>query len=159
MRLKVGSELLEKLRAHVVSGYPLEVCGFLLGSLDPDARETHVRSSRLAINGRVDAAHHRYLIEAEEYRVVERQAADDGMDIVGVYHSHPDAPAEPSAFDLAHAWPNQIYLIVSVEQGAVGDLTGWVLTDDRRSFARVEISVHGATLSTARVEGATCLKS
>jgi len=159
MKLKVGSELLEQVRAHAASGYPLEVCGFLLGSLDLDAREIHVRGSRLAVNGRVDAAHHRYLIDAEEYRVAERQAADDGIEIVGVYHSHPDASAEPSAFDLAHAWPNQVYLIVSVEHGAVGDLTGWVLTNDRRSFAQVEFSAYGATLPTSGVEGAACLKS
>ena len=41
----------------------------------------------------------------------------DGLEIVGYYHSHPDHPAGPSAFDTEHAWPWYSYLIVRVDRG------------------------------------------
>jgi len=54
--------------------------------------------------------------------------------VVGFYHSHPDHPARPSAFDLEHAWPFYSYVIVSVEDGAVADMRSWRLRDDRSEF-------------------------
>ena len=40
--------------------------------------------------------------------------ATRGLDLLGFYHSHPDHPAQPSQFDLDHAWPSFSYVIVSV---------------------------------------------
>jgi proteasome lid subunit RPN8/RPN11 len=159
MTIQVDGDLWQQIQAHAESGYPLEVCGFLLGSLDLERREIHIEGGRPATNERIDAADHRYLIEPAEYRTVEREATDAGTQIVGVYHSHPDAPAEPSTFDLAHAWPNQVYVIVSVVEGVASQLKGWMLTDDRQSFNEVEITDRDAVQSPARVEGVTCPKS
>jgi proteasome lid subunit RPN8/RPN11 len=158
MKIQLENGVLQQVQAHAESGYPAEVCGFLLGSLDLEKREIRVEGGRPATNERVDAAHRRYLIEPAEYRTAEREATDAGTQIVGIYHSHPDAPAEPSTFDLTHAWPNQVYIIVSVNHGAAGDLKGWVLTHDRQSFNQVKISDYDARRSPARVEGATCLR-
>jgi proteasome lid subunit RPN8/RPN11 len=54
--------------------------------------------------------------------------------VLGVYHSHPDHPPAPSAFDREHAWPWLSYVIVAVGQGRAGDVKSWVLTDDRAAF-------------------------
>jgi proteasome lid subunit RPN8/RPN11 len=53
---------------------------------------------------------------------------------VGFYHSHPDHPAEPSSFDLEHAWPYYSYLIVSVRDGRVADARSWRMAPDRSRF-------------------------
>ncbi len=158
MKVQIESDLLQQIRAHAESGYPMEVCGFLLGTLDSERHKACVERRRPAANERADAAHRRYLIDPAEYRVAEREAANAGGQIVGVYHSHPDVSAQPSTFDLNHAWPNQIYIIVSVNHGAASDLKGWVLAHDRQSFNQLEISDHNAKRSPARVEGATCLR-
>lgn len=158
MKIQVESDLLQQIRTHAESGYPMEVCGFLLGMLDPERHEVYVEGRRPAANERVDAAHRRYLIDPAEYRAAEREATNAGRQIVGVYHSHPDVSAQPSTFDLDHAWPNQIYIIVSVNHGAASDLKGWILAHDRQSFNQVEISDYNANRSPARVEGATCLR-
>lgn len=159
MKIQVEGDLWQQIRAHAQSGYPAEICGFLLGSLDLKAGEIHLEAGRPATNGRVDAAHHRYLIEPVEYQTVEREATNAGTQIVGIYHSHPDTSAEPSTFDLTHAWPNQVYIIVSVRQGAVSDVKAWMLTDNRQSFDNVQISDRNASRSTPRLEGATCQNS
>jgi len=54
--------------------------------------------------------------------------------VVGFFHSHPDHPASPSAFDLEHAWPYYSYLIVSVGRGRVADARAWRLATDRSRF-------------------------
>ena len=57
-----------------------------------------------------------------------------GLQLLGFYHSHPDHPAEPSQFDLDHAWPNLSYLIVSVRQGQPKEARSWRLKIDRSAF-------------------------
>ena len=57
-----------------------------------------------------------------------------GLDVVGFFHSHPDHPARPSAFDLENAWPFYSYLIVSVERGRAADSRSWRLAEDRSAF-------------------------
>ena len=69
----------------------------------------------------------------------EREGRLTGLDVLGFYHSHPDAPARPSEFDLEHAWPNLTYVIISVRAGAPGDITVWHLRDDRSGFDEGEL--------------------
>lgn len=57
-----------------------------------------------------------------------------GLDIVGIYHSHPNAPAAPSQFDLDHAWPVYSYVIVSVTKEGAGPLRSWELREDQSGF-------------------------
>ena len=64
----------------------------------------------------------------------EAEADRSGRRLLGFYHSHPDHPAEPSAFDLEHAWPNLSYVIVSVRGGRVDQIRSWRLRHDRLQF-------------------------
>ena len=87
-----------------------------------------------AENTRADSARNRYLIDPLAYLKTERDADRRGLQVLGIYHSHPDAPARPSAFDLDHAWPNLSYLIVSIAGGKVAETTSWRLRDDHSTF-------------------------
>ncbi len=69
----------------------------------------------------------------------EKYAASKGFDIVGFYHSHPDHPAVPSAYDLDHAWPGYSYIIVAVKVGRAEDLLSWEMQPDRSRFKEDEI--------------------
>src|SRR2546430_7306105 len=64
----------------------------------------------------------------------------DGLEVIGVYHSHPDHPPAPSAFDREHAWPWLSYVIVGVGQGRAGELKSWVLAHDRGTFDQEPIT-------------------
>jgi proteasome lid subunit RPN8/RPN11 len=72
-------------------------------------------------------------------RVVEDAAARGGLDVLGFYHSHPDHPAIPSAFDRDHAWPWYTYVIVPVEGGEAGAPRAWQLKQDRHHFDEVRL--------------------
>jgi proteasome lid subunit RPN8/RPN11 len=84
---------------------------------------------------------HRYLIAPDDLRRVTADLRASRLEVLGYYHSHPDHPAAPSAFDAEHAWPWYSYLIVRVEQGGATDLTSWTLMDDRSAMARESLEV------------------
>jgi proteasome lid subunit RPN8/RPN11 len=71
----------------------------------------------------------RYSIDPMEYYRAEMRAAEMKMRIFGVYHSHPDVLARPSAFDLEHFFPWYSYLIVSVVGGSVAEYRAWKLDE------------------------------
>jgi proteasome lid subunit RPN8/RPN11 len=137
--LKITAELLDGIRAHGRATYPEECCGLLLGEADGMAKS--VRDLRAMRNTREDSPKNRYLIDPRELLDAEREARARKLDIVGVYHSHPDHPARPSEFDREHAFPWYSYIVVRVAAGEPGELTSWVLRDDRSAFDAEEIEI------------------
>ena len=134
--MKISRKLLFQIHQHLESGYPNEACGVMLGK---NGVITEIAS---ADNQRTDSARNRYLIDPLVYLKIEREADRRGLDVLGIYHSHPDVAARPSQFDLDHAWPNFSYLIVSVVKGKAVESNSWRLRDDRTAFDQepVEIS-------------------
>jgi proteasome lid subunit RPN8/RPN11 len=64
-----------------------------------------------------------------------------GLDVLGVFHSHPDHPNQPSEFDRQWAWPNFSYLITSVVQGVAVESRSWRLNEDRANFSEEKVEV------------------
>ena len=91
------------------------------------------------MNRRDDSPRNRFSVTADDFRAAERAAAAQGLELIGWYHSHPDAPARPSEFDRAHAWPWYSYVIVAVASGVPQQMTSWRLADDRSHFLPEEI--------------------
>jgi proteasome lid subunit RPN8/RPN11 len=129
--------LLEEIRSQGAKAYPEECCGALVGKAE-GARKI-VRMTRPFANGNAESRERRYYVGPDAYREAEAWAKTQGLDVIGIYHSHPDHPARPSEFDREHAWPWYSYVIVSVEQGNPKDLTSWVLTEDRDRFDSEEL--------------------
>lgn len=140
MSLKLTQALLAEIQAHGGASYPDEGAGFLLGRVEGDDRiglRIHT-----APNVREQAARaRRYLLEPQEMLKAERAAAAAGLDVIGVFHSHPDHPSQPSEFDREWALPWFSYLITKVEKGAAVETRSWRLTDDRSQFNEEIISV------------------
>ena len=92
-------------------------------------------------NERTDSARNRYLIDPFAYIKIERDADKRGLQVLGIYHSHPDVAARPSQFDLDHAWPNLSYLIISVCKGKTVETNSWLLREDRSQFDQEPVEV------------------
>jgi proteasome lid subunit RPN8/RPN11 len=84
---------------------------------------------------------HRYLISPDDLRRIEAELRPSGLEVLGCYHSHPDHPAVPSAFDIEQAWPWYSYLIVRVDGGRGAELSSWVLADDRSKMHPESVDV------------------
>ena len=130
--LKVREEMMRRIHAHGVETYPHECCGALLGSDGDGAREV-VDLMPLA-NRREDSPRNRFEVTSEDVRMAEKTAREKRLDLIGWYHSHPDAPARPSEYDREYAWPWYSYIIVSVQKGVPRDTTSWRLKDDRAAY-------------------------
>lgn len=139
MKIEVGEGLLREIRAHGEATYPYECCGFMLGQLSESGKEVH--ALKRADNDATEPKERRFLITPKAYMQAEKAARAQSMDIVGFYHSHPDHPAQPSQYDLDHAWPVLSYVIVSVQQGESADLTSWILNSDRSAFDAETVDV------------------
>jgi proteasome lid subunit RPN8/RPN11 len=135
--LYLNQDLTERIRAHAAQSYPYECCGALLGAENGEGRT--VQDLVMLDNQRDDSPRNRFLVIPEDVLRVEKAARERGLDVLGWYHSHPDAPARPSEFDRQHAWPWYSYVIVSVEAGEPRRMSSWRLTDDRERFDAEEI--------------------
>jgi proteasome lid subunit RPN8/RPN11 len=130
--IRLSPTVNEAIRRHAASIYPYECCGAMIGSEQDGVVD--VVDVRQLVNVTDEGPRRRFLVSAEDYRQSEAYARRVGADLVGFYHSHPDHPAEPSQYDLDHAWPNFSYVIVSVRAGKPEDLRSWRLTADRSTF-------------------------
>ena len=150
--LWISGHLAEKIRAHGVETYPHECCGALLGRdsnavLDGDRVADALQPTRKIlqifplVNRRDDSPRNRFSVTAEDVLAAEKAAREQGLEVVGWYHSHPDHPARPSEYDRDHAWPWYSYIIVSVQNGAPQNMTSWRLNDDRSGFSPEEIEI------------------
>ncbi len=148
--LWISGHLAEKIRAHGVETYPHECCGALLGRdsnavLDGDREKGAATREILQlfplVNRRDDSPRNRFSVTAEDVLAAEKAAREQGLEVVGWYHSHPDHPARPSEYDRDHAWPWYSYIIVSVQNGAPQNMTSWRLNDDRSGFSPEEIEI------------------
>lgn len=131
--LSMSEQVAQKIRAHGAETYPHECCGALLGR-DSNATEREVLLLFPLVNRRDDSPRNRFSVTPEDVLSAEKAAREQGLDVVGWYHSHPDHPARPSQYDRDHAWPWYSYVIVSVQNGAPEDMTSWRLNDDRATF-------------------------
>jgi proteasome lid subunit RPN8/RPN11 len=135
------------MKSHAESTYPEECCGLLVGQRSGDTKtlievlptenswggeaEDTFQSSEGSAQ-RKSSKRNRFSIAPIVMLKAQKDARDRNLDIIGIFHSHPDYPAVPSEFDRAIAWQQYSYIIVSVQQGKACDLKSWTLDDDQQ---------------------------
>jgi proteasome lid subunit RPN8/RPN11 len=137
MILRLREALADEIRRQGELAYPAECCGVLGGRVG-ELKEV-VRLVAMP-NRRTDDPH-RYLIDPDDLRKTTAELRASELEVVGYYHSHPDHPAVPSAFDIEHAWPWYSYIIVRVDLRRAAELASWVLDDDRSTMNRESLEV------------------
>ena len=140
MTVLIAGDQLEAMKAHAKSTYPEECCGFLLG-VDSALRTIHRMITASNANG--ESRRNRYNIDPMEFIKADEEARKSNLALLGIYHSHPDAPARPSQFDLEHAWPWYTYIVLSVLNGVPKNVSAWSLSEDRSSFHEDDLKVTG----------------
>jgi proteasome lid subunit RPN8/RPN11 len=137
--IRLSEKIVDEIEYHAEQTYPEECCGMMLGFID---QGVHSIKEVIPIdNSQGDNRRRRFLISPEQYRHAEELARKWKMELLGFYHSHPDHPAAPSAFDTDHALPWFSYIIVSVEHGKAAAMTAWLLNEERTQFGERMIMV------------------
>lgn len=136
------SGVLTGIRRHLERCYPDEGCGFLLGSIEQEETGERfvIQDFRMAPNSETLQPERRYIINPSVYLEEEREARRKGMDLIGVFHSHPNHVPEPSETDLEWAQPHFLYLIVEVDEGVGNECKGWYLSERGDEYLPVPLA-------------------
>lgn len=120
-----------QMEQHAEATYPLECCGFFYGREGDDRQVIHA----LPVDNRKEGdQRRRFEVSPLDYMKAEKYALENGLDLLGVYHSHPDHPALPSEHDRKQALPNFSYIILSVRKGKAKELRSWRLKEAESFF-------------------------
>jgi proteasome lid subunit RPN8/RPN11 len=131
------------LRTLSENAYPFEGCGLLLGPLATTKTATKIVTLKNILRdegrGRFD-----FSFSAQEFMNAQLAAEKEALDIVGIYHTHPDHPAKPSPTDngqpMLAGWIN---VIASVHGGKFKEAKAWWREDDQNPFVGVALQAPG----------------
>lgn len=119
---------LAEIKTHALAIFPDECCGFLFGS-EEDTGVRTISTIREVNNSKNGDKRRRFEIDARDYMQAERFAVENGLLLLGIYHSHPNHPAIPSEHDRIAAQPYFSYIIVSVMNDQIDHIRSWRLND------------------------------
>lgn len=110
--IHITQNLIDEIREQALSEMPNEACGYLAGVIT-ESGERRVRKRIPMTN--VDASPKHFSFAPKEQFAAVKQARNEELQLVSVYHSHPETPARMSAEDIRLANDTQtVYLIYSV---------------------------------------------
>lgn len=139
MTLIVSRPLLDGIWKHGEAAYPEEGAGLLLGEIrGQDRIVTALRPLPNSFSN--ESRNRRYQIAPAQIMAAEDEADALGLQVIGVFHSHPDHPAEASEFDREWALPWFSYVITSVMAGKAVESRSWRLLDDRSRMVQEPLS-------------------
>ncbi len=111
-------------------GYPYEICGLMFGK----SRDIRVITEVYECGNRNKLKPEtRYDMDPKDYMKGEELARQKGLEVLGVFHSHPDHPDQASETDREAAWPGFSYIIMSIQKGKFRTMKSWVL-DEQSQF-------------------------
>ncbi|MEE8423973.1 MAG: M67 family metallopeptidase [Thermodesulfobacteriota bacterium] len=136
----INNKLFQQMIDHAKETYPFECCGLLVGKYKND-KEKEILEVCGVENRNKDRANDRYEIDPGDFYRLDKEASSKGMDILGVYHSHPDHPDRPSDVDREIASATYSYIIFSVNNGEDVSAKSWMFEEISEPFEEEEIKV------------------
>ena len=106
--LEIPTEIYQQMTAQAKKFAPIEACGILAGSKG--------KVEKLYKMTNVDNSNTHFMMEPKEQFATVKDIRSSGLEMLAIYHSHPETPARPSAEDIKLALtPNVIYVIISLQ--------------------------------------------
>ena len=130
--LRFPRNLFDKIKAQAGREAPLEACGYAAG-VDGEVREVFPMRN-------ADQSSEHFSLDPEDQFAVLGKVRERDLELIAVYHTHPETPARMSAEDTRLANdPEMIYIIYSL---ATGDMKAFAV-DENKSVSEVSLEVTG----------------
>lgn len=130
--LEIPNIIFEQMIAQVKDEAPIEACGILAGS------NNKVKKLYKMTNAEKRSDH--FMMEPKEQFKVVKDIRRSGLEMLAIYHSHPETPARPSAEDNRLALtPDVTYIIVSLQNGDHPAVKGFLM--ENGSVAEVSVKI------------------
>src|SRR3954470_12890008 len=111
--LRMSEAVYQQMVGHCYDGLPLEACGLLGGHPAPAKAAICYPTRNVAESSKL------YTVDPKQHLQADRDAESQGLELIGVYHSHTHTDAYPSPTDVAQAPdPNWHYVLVSLRDTA-----------------------------------------
>jgi len=135
--IRVASEPWQEMIAHARSTYPNECCGAILGKIDGADKDV-LMAMRLenASAGSQPALYH---IRPEDLLAADQEARRQGLDLIGIYHSHPDCAAYFSETDLKNSCPWYSFIVLSIQKGEFDHANSWLPNAEQTAAEKEEL--------------------
>jgi proteasome lid subunit RPN8/RPN11 len=125
--IRIHPEVQHTMEIDALQSFPDECCGFLFGTETNNERQ--ITDVQIVHNAKEGDKRRRFEISAKDYLYAERYADKKGLQLLGVYHSHPSVAAIPSEHDRLAAQPFFSYVILSAFPTEIRETLSWRLND------------------------------
>jgi len=137
MTICIESEPWEAMVAHARQTYPNECCGAMLGSIDGAGKTVRVA---LPLENAFDGAQAtRYELRPQDLLAADKAARERHMELIGIYHSHPDCGAYFSKTDLQNSCPWYSFVVLSIQKGEFHHANSWLPNAEQTKAAQEEL--------------------
>ncbi|MCD8376272.1 MAG: M67 family metallopeptidase [Oscillospiraceae bacterium] len=120
--IRLSSTAYRQIVDHALAGLPNEACGLLAGTESDGVRD--VRKVFCLTN--IDHSNEHFSMDPREQLAALRQAREEGLTLLGNWHSHPESPSRPSEEDIRLAYDSTAsYLILSLQSRQAPNLNAF----------------------------------
>ena len=131
LKLEIPNNILEQMLIQAETEAPIEACGILAG------KDGTVNKFYKMTNSD-QSSDHFTLLPQEQFKVVKDIRAAD-LEMLAIYHSHPESPARPSKEDVRLAFTSGIVYVILSLQNAEPVVKGFII--NKNSVTEIPIKI------------------
>jgi proteasome lid subunit RPN8/RPN11 len=132
LKLEIPTKIFQQMTAQAKELAPIEACGILAGSNE--------RVEKLYKMTNVDNSRTHFMMEPKEQFATVKDIRSAGLEMLAIYHSHPETPARPSTEDIRLALtPNVIYVIISLKSTNGSAVKGFHISENNITEVPIRI--------------------
>ena len=134
---RIESDAWDVMVSHAEQTYPNECCGAMIGSIDGSDKTVSVAVPLVnAFTGEQGA---RYELHQEDLLRADSEARQRGLDLIGIFHSHPDCDAYFSKTDLENSCPWYSFVVLSIKKGVFDHANSFLPDPDQTKADKEEL--------------------
>lgn len=127
------------MKAHAEAAYPSECVGAMLGKTDSGGKSV---SLAMPLENSAEGSQAAfYELSNDSLLAADKAASQMGLDVIGLYHSHPDADAYFSETDLKNSCPWYSFVVLAIKNGSYDHANSWLPDFDQTRADREDLEV------------------
>ena len=135
--IKINDTAWAAMVAHAEAKFPNECCGAMIGTIDDGTKS--VTLAEPIENAYQGAQGARYELRPEDLLAADKKARAAGLDLIGIFHSHPDCDAYFSKTDLENSCPWYSFVVLSVKGGKFDHANSFLPNADQTVAEKEEL--------------------
>ncbi len=122
---------------HAERTYPNECCGAMLGRIRGESKT--VTEAVALENAYAGPQADHYELRPEDLQKADAAARSKGLDLIGIFHSHPDCEAYFSKTDLENSCPWYSFVVLSIQGGKFDHANSFLPDIDQKKAEQEEL--------------------